>query len=79
MSVDTLYEFSFGVTVYQVPAIMMEKKGLKVKDIQEGNYDRRLEKVVMFLSKELSSAESSYWPTELETSALVFAVQKACH
>ena len=33
----------------------------------------------MFLSRELTSAETSYWPTELETSALVFAVKKTRH
>jgi len=33
----------------------------------------------MFLSKELTATETTYWPTELETSALVFAVKKARH
>ena len=33
----------------------------------------------MFLSKELTPAETLYWPTELETSALVFAAKKTRH
>jgi len=79
MSVDASYEFGFGVTVYQVPAETMEENGLSAAEVCEGKYDRRLERVVMFLSKELSPAETSYWPTELETSASVFAVKKTCH
>jgi hypothetical protein len=79
MSIDASYEFGFGVTVYQVPADTMKERRLTIGDIQEGHYDRRLERVVMFLSKELTAAETSYWPTELETSALVFAIQKTRH
>ena len=79
MAVDASYEFGFGVTVYQVPAETMEENGLDAADVREGKYDWRLDRVVMFLSKELSPAETSYWPTELETSALVFAVKKTRH
>jgi transposase InsO family protein len=79
MSVDASYDFGFGVTVYQVPALTMEEKNISVEQIQEGNYDRRLDRVVMFLSKELTTAETVYWPTELETAALVFAVKKTRH
>ena len=35
-----------------------------------------LERPILFLSKSLSPAEKNYWPTELETSALVWALQK---
>ena len=35
-----------------------------------------LEHPILYLSKELSPAEASYWPTELETGALVWALQK---
>ena len=48
MSVDASYEFGFGVTVYQVPADTMKERGLDVKQVQAGMYDRRLERVVMF-------------------------------
>lgn len=34
------------------------------------------EKPILYLSKELSAAEKHYWPTELETAALVWALQK---
>jgi len=52
---------------------------MTVEEIQKEDYDRRRDRVVMFLSKELTSAETSYWPTELETSALVFVVKKTRH
>jgi hypothetical protein len=57
----------------------MEECNMTVEEIQKGDYDRRRDRVVMFLSKELTSAETSYWPTELETSALVFVVKKTRH
>jgi Integrase zinc binding domain/RNase H-like domain found in reverse transcriptase/Integrase core domain/Chromo (CHRromatin Organisation MOdifier) domain len=79
MAVDASYEFGFGVTVYQVPADSMVLNEITPQAISEGKYDRRLDRVVMFLSKELSAAETAYWPTELETSALVFAVKKTRH
>jgi hypothetical protein len=79
MAVDASYEFGYGVTVYQVPAVTMEDQELSVDQIQQGTYDRRLDRVIMFLSKELTAAETVYWPTELETAALVFAVKKTRH
>ena len=79
MAIDASYEFGYGVTVYQVPAATMEDHQITVEQIQQGDYDRRLERVVMFLSKELTTAETVYWPTELETAALVFAVKKTRH
>jgi hypothetical protein len=79
MSVDASYDFGYGVTVYQVPAATMEDHGITVEQVQNGDYDRRIDRVVMFLSKELTPAETVYWPTELETAALVFAVKKTRH
>jgi len=79
MAIDASYEFGYGVTVYQVPADTMEDYQITVEQIQQGDYDRRLERVVMFLSKELTAAETVYWPTELETAALVIAVKKTRH
>ena len=35
-----------------------------------------VERPILFLSKSLSAAEKNYWPTELETGALVWALQK---
>jgi hypothetical protein len=63
--IDASYEFDYGVTVYQVPAITMEDHDITIEQVQHGDYDRRLDRVVMFLSKELTAAESVYWPTEL--------------
>jgi RNase H-like domain found in reverse transcriptase/Reverse transcriptase (RNA-dependent DNA polymerase) len=79
MAVDASYEFGYGVTVYQVPAITLEEHNLTVEQVQRGDYDRCMDRVVMFLSKELTAAETVYWPTELETAALVFAVKKTRH
>jgi hypothetical protein len=79
MSIDASYEYGFGVAVYQVPKLIMEEFGMTVEQVQKGDYDRRRDRVIMFLSKELTAAETTYWPTELETSALVFAVKKTRH
>jgi len=79
MSIDASYEYGFGVAVYQVPRSTMEEFEMTVEQIQKGEYDRRRDRVLMFLSKELTPAKGSYWPTELETSALVFAVKKTRH
>jgi hypothetical protein len=79
LAIDASYEYGFGVAVYQVPRATMEECNMSVEDVQKGGYDRRRDRVVMFLSKELTSAETLYWPTELETSALVFAVKKTRH
>jgi hypothetical protein len=79
IGVDASYEFGFGATVYQVPKDMMVLHSLTYDDLRTGNYDRRLERVIMFLSREITPAESRYWPTELETAGIVFAVQKSRH
>ena len=51
-------------------------ENLSVADIMSGNYDRKLEKPVMYLSRLLNKHEANYWPTELEIAAIVWAVQK---
>src|ERR1700726_2793154 len=79
MSIDASYVVGFGVAGYQVPQTTMDEVGMSIEAVQKGEYDRKLDRVVMFLSKELTPAETSYWPTELETSALVFAVKKTRH
>ena len=60
ISIDTSYEFGFGVVVYQVPRESMEQQRLTIDDIYKGNYDRRLERVIMFISREITPAESRY-------------------
>src|SRR5438270_10676692 len=57
----------------------MQEVGISAEGVCEGKYDRRLDCVLMLIFKELSSAETSYWPTELETLVLVFAVKKIRH
>jgi hypothetical protein len=79
ISVDASYEFGFGATVYQVPKDMMLMHNLTHDDLRTGNYDRRIERVIMFLSREITAAESRYWPTELETAGVVFSMQKSRH
>ncbi|CZT02527.1 uncharacterized protein RCO7_06258 [Rhynchosporium graminicola] len=38
--------------------------------------DTGVERPIVYLSKSLTPAERNYWPTELETAALVWAIQK---
>jgi hypothetical protein len=52
---------------------------LTVHDILTANYDRKLEKPVLYLSRMLSKHEHNYWPTELEIARIVWAVQKTRH
>jgi len=79
LAIDTSYKYGFGMAVYQVPRSTMEEFEMTAEDIQKGDYDRRRDRVVMFLFKELTPAETLYWPTELETFALVFAAKKTRH
>jgi hypothetical protein len=79
IAIDTSYKFGFGVIVYQVPSNIMTKKGITAERVCKGKYDRKIDYIVIFLFKELSPAETSYWPIELKTFTLVFAVKKTCH
>jgi hypothetical protein len=54
MAIDASYEFEYGVTVCQVPAITMEDHDITIEQVQHGDYDRRLDRVVMFLSRTMS-------------------------
>ncbi|SLM38758.1 reverse partial [Lasallia pustulata] len=60
-----------GVIVYHVKGNPDPEKATDIckTDIQP----------IMFLSKLLSTAESHYWPTELEMAGLVWAIKKLCH
>lgn len=67
MDLDASKERGFGVVVYHIkgdpdPAV----NGIKRQDIQP----------ILFLSKLLTTAESHYWPTKLETACLVWTVKK---
>jgi hypothetical protein len=79
IAVDVSYEFGFGVTVYQVLACTKEGNNITAEQIQSGDYDRRMDRAVVFISKELTPAEILDWPTELKTAAVVFAVKKGRH
>jgi hypothetical protein len=64
--VDASKEWGYGIAVYQ--------------DNPASQAEGRLKQApVMFLSRELKPAEKSYWPTELEAGALVWAVKKLVH
>ena len=60
LAIDASYEYGFGVAVYQVPRSTMEEFEMTAEDIQKGDYDRRRDRVIMFLSKELTPAETLY-------------------
>jgi len=59
--VDGSREKGFGAALHQI-------------DITDP--DRPIERPVLFISKSLTAAEERYWPTELETAALVWTLQK---
>ncbi|KAA6411119.1 MAG: reverse transcriptase [Lasallia pustulata] len=60
-----------GVIVYHVKG---DPDPEKATDICKTNIQP-----IMFLSKLLSTAESHYWPTEVEMAGLVWAIKKLCH
>ena len=59
--VDGSQEKGFGCAVHQMDLSDPEKP---------------IERPILYMSKTLSPTESRYWPTELETAALVWALQK---
>lgn len=76
---DASYEDGFAGAVMQVSAPVMEANSLTVDDIAKQAYNRKLERPILFISRELSAAEHNYWPTELETQCCVWAIQKTRH
>jgi hypothetical protein len=54
------------------------KEGVDGKSLKGPPSKRDIEPI-LFLSKTLSSAESRYWPTELEMAGLVWTVRKIAH
>jgi hypothetical protein len=77
--VDSGKEWGYAGAIHQVPREIMEEHGLTVEDIINGNYDRTLERPVMYLSKQLNKHEQHYWSTELEIAGIVWIVQKTRH
>lgn len=69
IDIDVSKQYGFGGVVYHVdgdPIDMAEIQQQKICPI-------------LFLSKLLTPAERKYWPTELETAALVWVVRKMRH
>lgn len=75
--VDSSAENGFACTIHQVPQQSMES--LIVDNILIANYDRKLEKPVVYLSRMLSKHEHNYWPTELKIAGIVWSIQKTRH
>jgi hypothetical protein len=75
--VDSSAENGFASAVHQVPQQNMAN--MSVDDVLNGNYDCKLEKPVLYLSRTLSKHEHNYWPTELEIAGIVWSVQKTRH
>jgi len=67
--VDSSAENGFACAVHQIPQQNMTN--LTVDDVLTANYDRKLEKPVLYLSRMLSRHEHNYWPTELEIAGIV--------
>lgn len=75
--VDSSVAYGHGAIIYQVegdPDI-----STIMKDGKAGLFPRSKIQPILFLSKLLSSAESRYWPTELEVAGLVWLMKKARH
>lgn len=73
---DASYEDGFACAIMQVPRSSMEAASITAEDICAQKYNRKLERPLMFISRELSAAEHNYWPTELETQCCVWSIQK---
>ena len=69
----------FACAIHQVPRHVMDEHNLSFEDILNGNYDRILERPVLYLSRLLSKYEVNYWPTELEIAGIVWVLQKTRH
>lgn len=69
---DASQLYGFGLAVYQ-QSDQAEPGAAEEHPIDPAKADLH---PIMFLSKELSGPESRYWPTEMEMSALVWAVKK---
>jgi hypothetical protein len=71
IDVDSSKEFGIGVMVYHV------KEDVNLKT---GQYPKSKEiEPILFLSRLLSVPEQKYWPTELETAGICWALRKVRH
>ena len=63
--------FGFGAMVYHI----------KDKNAHNTSTPQKKTSIepIMFLSQLLTEAETQYWPTELETTGLVWTIKKICH
>ena len=68
---DSSIEHRFVCVIHQVPRHVMESNRLTASDIVNGNYDKKLEHPVLYLSRMLNKHEVNYWPTELEIAGIV--------
>jgi len=79
IDVDSSVEGGYAAAVHQVPKSTMDKEGLISEDILNGRYNRKLERPVTYISKQLNKHEVHYWPTELEIAGIVWTIQKLRH
>src|SRR5579859_5004507 len=79
IDVDSSVEGGYAAAVHQVPKATMEKENLSIEDILNGRYNRKWERPVTYISKQLNKHEVHYWPTELEIAGIVWTIQKLRH
>jgi hypothetical protein len=79
LDVDSSIDGGYAAAVYQVPQVTMEKENLSLEDILNGRYNRKLERPVTYISKQLKKHKVHYWPTELEIVGIVWTIQKLRH
>jgi hypothetical protein len=69
----------YAAAVHQIPQAAMEKENLTIDAIISGKYNRKLERPITYISKQLNKHEIHYWPTELEIAGIVWTIQKLRH
>ena len=67
---DASKSWGFGVMIYH----LKEPPATGITKFTKGSIEP-----IMFLSKALTTAESKYWPTEMEVACLVWAIKKTRH
>lgn len=76
---DSSVEGGYAAAVHQIPKNVMRKENLSSEDVLNGRHNIKLERPVIYFSKQLNKYEVHYWPIELEIAGIVWTVQKLCH
>ena len=79
IDLDASKEFGFGAHVYHTKQDELSKpSGCLQKPLSDAPKQKSLQPI-LFLSRQLTSAETRYWPTELEMAGIVWVIKKVRH